>query len=87
MKKCLFYSLKQNRKNFFQHHIFFLSLAILSQVIAQQPKDSLVPPDGPSEDYIDRGQDGSYRFGYKNLDLGGHYHSAVASRDNTVAGR
>lgn len=55
-------------------------------VVAQKTTETTIL-DGPAEDYIDRGQDGSYKFGYKNFDVGGHFHTAAASRDNTVSGR
>ncbi|KAF6211670.1 hypothetical protein GE061_012183 [Apolygus lucorum] len=44
-----------------------------------------VPPVG--SEYNDKSPDGSYRFGFQTGDAGNHYHSAVATKDNSVIGR
>ncbi|XP_065212305.1 uncharacterized protein Cpr73D [Planococcus citri] len=69
---------------FLQHGVVLL--LYFGYVLSQQTTE-IVPLEGPDENFIDRGQDGSYRFGYKNLDTGAHYHTAAGSRDNTVSGR
>ncbi|XP_014253778.1 nuclear pore complex protein Nup98-Nup96-like [Cimex lectularius] len=58
---------------------FLLWKGVSSQSGAQ------VPPVG--SEYNDRANDGSYRFGFQTGDQGAHYHAAVASRENQVAGR
>ena len=59
----------------------------MSTTVAAQQMTERAPLEGPSEDFLDRGHDGSYKFGYKNLDYGSHFHTATATRDNTVSGR
>lgn len=44
-------------------------------------------PNSAAIDWIERGENGAYRFGYQTNDEGGHYHAASATADNTVAGK
>lgn len=38
-------------------------------------------------DWIEKSENGAYRFGYATNDEGKHYHVASATADNTVAGK
>nr|XP_018904532.1 PREDICTED: uncharacterized protein LOC109035379 [Bemisia tabaci] len=67
---------------------FFIVLCLDAVLpVRGQTSPAGAPPDPVPTDHTDRGQDGSYRFQYTNNDRGQHYHGAVASADNTVAGR
>lgn len=44
-------------------------------------------PNSAAIDWIERGENGAYRFGYATGDEGKHYHAQSATADNTVAGK